>query len=153
MSWTHLIRFNHKGSPTFAQLVDPKESGELDDKIEAKIATGNPVKRNIELTGETVTVDKKDLLPPAADVPIVVQTGLNYHDHVKEATEIGYQVRCFLVSLELKDLLLLIDVCACRIFHRPAHISSGAHQPVSLVHTRKSTYIRFSKTRSTMRAS
>jgi len=91
MSWTHLVRFNHKGSPTFAQLVDPKESGELDDKIKVKIATGNPVKRNIEFTGETATVDKKDLLPPAADVPIVVQTGLNYNDHVKEATEVGYQ--------------------------------------------------------------
>ena len=95
------------------------------------------VKRNIKLTGEIVTVDKKDLLPPVADVPIVVQTGLNYNDHVKEATEVGYQVRCFLVPLQLKDLLLLIDVCACRTFHLPAHISSGGRQPVSLVHTRK----------------
>jgi len=145
MSWTHLVRFNHKGSPIFAQLVDPKESGELDDKIKVNVATGNPVKRNIKLTGEIITVDKKDLLPPVADVPIVVQTGLNYNDHVQEATEVGYKVRCS-SCLGIEDF-----VDALTIFHLPAHISSGGHQHVSLLHTRKSTCIRSSKTRSTMK--
>ncbi|EXJ82859.1 hypothetical protein A1O3_06674 [Capronia epimyces CBS 606.96] len=91
MSWTHLVRFDHKGSPTFAQLVEPKENGELDDQIKVNIATGNPVRRDIKLTDEIVTVDKKDLLPPVADVPIVYQTGLNYKAHVEEATEVGYK--------------------------------------------------------------
>jgi hypothetical protein len=92
MTWTHLARITHKGAPTFAQLVDPKESGELDDEIKVNIATGSPVKRNIKLTGEIVTVLKKSLLPPVENVPIVVQCGLNYSDHVNESEPMGYKV-------------------------------------------------------------
>jgi len=91
MTWTHLVRITHKGAPTFAQLVDPKENGELDDEIKVNIATGSPAKRNIKLTGEIVTVAKKTLLPPVEDVPIVVQCGLNYSDHVNEAEPMGYK--------------------------------------------------------------
>jgi len=91
MTWTHLARITHKGVPTFAQLVDPKENGELDDQIKVNIATGTPTKRNIKLTGEIVTVAKKDLLPPVENVPIVVQCGLNYSDHVNEAEPMGYK--------------------------------------------------------------
>jgi len=91
MTWTHLARITHNGKPTFAQLVDPKESGELDDEIKVNIATGSPVKRNIKLTGEIVTVAKKSLLPPVEDVPIVVQCGLNYSDHVNESEPMGYK--------------------------------------------------------------
>jgi 2-keto-4-pentenoate hydratase/2-oxohepta-3-ene-1,7-dioic acid hydratase in catechol pathway len=92
MSWTHLVRITHKGTPTFAHLVNPKESGELDDQIKVNIATGTPVKRNIKLTGEIVTVSKKDLLPPVENVPIVVQVGLNYSAHVEESEDVGYKV-------------------------------------------------------------
>jgi len=91
MSWTHLARITYHGAPTFAQLVNPKENGELDDQIKVNIATGTPVKRNIKLTGEIVTVSKKDLLPPVEDVPIVVQVGLNYSAHVDEAEDVGYK--------------------------------------------------------------
>jgi len=91
MSWTHLARITHKGAPTFAQLVSPKENGDLDDQIKVNIATGDPVTGNIKLTGEIVTVGKKDLLPPVADVPIVVQIGLNYTAHVDEAQDVGYK--------------------------------------------------------------
>jgi len=91
MSWTHLARITHKGAPTFAQLVSPKENGDLDDQIKVNIATGDPVTGNIKLTGEIVTVAKKDLLPPVADVPIVVQIGLNYTAHVDEAQDVGYK--------------------------------------------------------------
>lgn len=91
MSWTHLARITHKGAPTFAQLVSPKENGDLDDQIKVNIATGDPVTGNIKLTGEIVTVAKKDLLPPVANVPIVVQIGLNYTAHVDEAQDVGYK--------------------------------------------------------------
>lgn len=92
MTWTHLVRISHKGNTTFAQLVDPKENGDLDDKIKVNIATGSPVQRNIKLTGEIVTVPKKTLLPPVENVPIVVQVGLNYSAHVNEAKPMGGQV-------------------------------------------------------------
>lgn len=105
MTWTHLVRITHKGVPTFAHLVDPKESGELDDKIKVNIATGSPVKRNITLTGEIVTVDKKSLLPPVDNVPIVVQIGLNYDDHVNESHGVGYKVRRAILSCVFGDLL------------------------------------------------
>jgi len=93
MTWTHLVRITHKGAPTFAQLVEPKENGDLDDEIKVNIATGSPVKRTIKLTGEIVTVAKKSLLPPVDvdEVPIVVQTGLNYPDHVNESHGVGYK--------------------------------------------------------------
>jgi len=86
-----LARITHKGAPTFAQLVSPKENGDLDDQIKVNIATGDPVTGNIKLTGEIVTVAKKDLLPPVANVPIVVQIGLNYTAHVDEAQDVGYK--------------------------------------------------------------
>jgi len=84
-TWTHLVRFNHKGLPTFAQLVDPKEDGDIDEQIKVNIATGDPVYNNIVLTGEIVTVGRNTLLAPFANVPIVVNTGLNYRDHVNES--------------------------------------------------------------------
>jgi 2-keto-4-pentenoate hydratase/2-oxohepta-3-ene-1,7-dioic acid hydratase in catechol pathway len=105
MTWTHLVRITHKGAPTFAQLVDPKESGELDDKIKVNIATGSPVKRNIKLTGEIVTVAKKSLLPPVDNVPIVVQIGLNYSDHVNESHAVGYKVSRAILSGVFEGLL------------------------------------------------
>jgi len=71
--------------------VNPTESGELADEIKVNIATGSPVKRNIKLTGEIVTVATKTLLPPVDDVPIVVQCGLNYSDHVNESEPMGYK--------------------------------------------------------------
>jgi len=91
MSWTHLARITHKGAPTYAQLVSPKENGDLDDQFKVNIATGDPVTGNIKLTGEIVTVVKKDLLPPVSNVPIVVQIGLNYTAHVDEAEAVGYK--------------------------------------------------------------
>jgi hypothetical protein len=84
-TWTHLVRLNHKGVPTFAQLVAPKEDGDLDEQFEVNIATGDPVFNNIVLTGEIVTVGRNTLLAPFATVPIVINTGLNYKDHVTES--------------------------------------------------------------------
>jgi len=83
--WTHLVRFNHKGVPTFGQLVSPTEDGDLDAQFEAEIATGDPVYDNIKLTGEKVTVVRDTLLAPFATVPMVINTGLNYKDHVTES--------------------------------------------------------------------
>jgi len=84
-TWTHLVRFLHHGVPTFAQLVNPKENGDLEELFEAEIATGDPAFNTIKLTGEKVTVAKGSLLAPFATVPIVVNTGLNYKDHVTES--------------------------------------------------------------------
>jgi len=84
-TWTHLVRFTHKGAPTFAQLDSPKEDGDLDEQFEAEIATGDPVYNNIKLTGEKVTVARNTLLAPIATCPIVINTGLNYKDHVNES--------------------------------------------------------------------
>jgi len=84
-TWTHLVRFTHKGVPTFAQLVAPTEDGELAEQFEAKIATGDPVFNNIVITDEVVTVIRNTLLAPFATVPIVINTGLNYKDHVTES--------------------------------------------------------------------
>jgi hypothetical protein len=83
--WTHLARFTHKGVPTFAQLVSPKEDGDLDEQFEVEVATGDPVFNNIKLTGEKVTVARNSLLAPFATVPMVINTGLNYKDHVTES--------------------------------------------------------------------
>jgi len=79
------VRFTHLGTPTFAHVVDPKENGDLDEFFKADIATGNPVDGTIVLTGEIVTVERQTLLAPVANVPIVVNTGLNYKDHVTES--------------------------------------------------------------------
>ena len=84
-SWTHLVRFTRNGVATFAQLVSPKEDGDLDEQFEVEIATGDPVFNNIKLTGEKVTVARNALLAPFATVPIVINTGLNYKDHVAES--------------------------------------------------------------------
>ncbi|KAK5216059.1 hypothetical protein LTR72_010935 [Exophiala xenobiotica] len=84
-AWTHLVRFSHKGVPTFAQLVNPKEDGDLEEKFEVEIAQGDPVFNNIKLTNEKVTVTRSTLLAPFATVPIVINTGLNYKDHVTES--------------------------------------------------------------------
>jgi hypothetical protein len=84
-TWTHLVRFKHKGVPVFAQLVHPKEDGDLDEQFEVNVATGDPVFNNIILTGEIVTVGRNTLLAPFATVPIVINTGLNYKDHVTES--------------------------------------------------------------------
>jgi hypothetical protein len=83
-TWTHLVRFEHKGVPTFAHLVDPKD-GDLNEQFEVEIATGDPVFNNIKLTGEKVTVVRNKLLAPFATVPIVINVGLNYDDHVNES--------------------------------------------------------------------
>ncbi|EXJ67394.1 uncharacterized protein A1O5_09407 [Cladophialophora psammophila CBS 110553] len=83
--WTHLVRFEHKGVPTFAQVVNPKADGDLDEQFEVEIATGDPVFNNIKLTGEKATVIRNKLLAPFATVPMVVNTGLNYKDHVQES--------------------------------------------------------------------
>lgn len=84
-TWTHLVRFEHKGVPTFAQLVNPKEDGDIDEQFDVEIATGDPVFNNIRLTGERVTVARSTLLAPFTTVPIVINTGLNYDDHVTES--------------------------------------------------------------------
>jgi hypothetical protein len=84
-TWTHLVRFKHKGVPVFAQLVHPKEDGDLDEQFEVSVATGDPVFNNIVLTGDIVTVGRNTLLAPFATVPIVINTGLNYKDHVTES--------------------------------------------------------------------
>lgn len=80
-----MVRFKHKGVPVFAQLVHPKEDGDLDEQFEVNVATGDPVFNNIALTGEIVTVGRNTLLAPFATVPIVINTGLNYKDHVTES--------------------------------------------------------------------
>jgi hypothetical protein len=84
-TWTHLVRFEHKGDPTFAQLVSPKDDGDLEEQFEVEIATGDPVFNNVKLTGKRVTVARNTLLAPFATVPIVINTGLNYDDHVNES--------------------------------------------------------------------
>jgi hypothetical protein len=83
--WTHLVRFEHKGVPTFAQLVSPHKDGDLEAQFEVEIATGDPAHGSIKLTGEKVTVAKYSLLAPFATVPIVINTGLNYKSHVNES--------------------------------------------------------------------
>lgn len=80
-----MVRFSHKGVPTFAQLVNPSEDGDLDEQFEVEIAQGDPVFNNIKLTNEKVTVTRSTLLAPFATVPIVINTGLNYKDHVTES--------------------------------------------------------------------
>jgi len=91
MTWTHLAKINHKGVPTWAQLVNPSADGSLDDVFKVNIATGSPIKKTIKLTGEIVSVEKKTLLAPVEDPPIVVQVGLNYKAHVDEAQDVGYK--------------------------------------------------------------
>ncbi|KAM5359771.1 hypothetical protein ACJZ2D_014204 [Fusarium nematophilum] len=78
-------RFVHEGVPTFAQLSNPKEDGDLDEQFEVEIATGDPVFNNIQLTGKKLLVGRNTLLAPFATVPIVINTGLNYKDHVNES--------------------------------------------------------------------
>jgi 2-keto-4-pentenoate hydratase/2-oxohepta-3-ene-1,7-dioic acid hydratase in catechol pathway len=56
--WTHLVRFEHKGVATFGHLVDPKEDGSLEEQFD---------------------------VAPFATVPLVINTGLNYKDHVTES--------------------------------------------------------------------
>lgn len=80
-----MVRFTHNGVPTFAQLVSPNKDGDLEERFEAEIASGDPVFNNIKLTGEKVTVTKSTLLAPFATVPMVINTGLNYKDHVTES--------------------------------------------------------------------
>lgn len=94
-SWTHLVRINHNGKQTFAQLVNPKENGDLDEQIKVNIATGSPVQKTIKLTGEIVTVKREELLAPVAleEVPIVGLCGLNYDEHVSEAVPYSWEVR------------------------------------------------------------
>jgi 2-keto-4-pentenoate hydratase/2-oxohepta-3-ene-1,7-dioic acid hydratase in catechol pathway len=84
-TWTHLVRFTHKGVPTFAHVVDPKPDGDLEEQFKVDVATGDPVFNNIVLTGEIVTVTRNTLLAPIATCPIVINTGLNYKDHVTES--------------------------------------------------------------------
>jgi len=84
-TWTHLVRFTHKGVPTFAQLVSPTEDGDLPEQFEVDIATGDPVFNNIVLTGEKIIVGRNTLLAPFATAPMVINIGLNYKDHVTES--------------------------------------------------------------------
>jgi len=84
-TWTHLVRFLHHGVPTFGQLVDSFEGGDLPKTFKVKVATGTPVQDTIRYTGEIAEVVTKDLLAPVADVPIVINTGLNYADHIGES--------------------------------------------------------------------
>jgi len=84
-TWTHLVRFYHHAIPTFGQLVDKFDGGELQDTFKVKVATGNPVNETIKYTGEVIEVVKEDLLAPVANVPIVINTGLNYRDHIEES--------------------------------------------------------------------
>jgi hypothetical protein len=84
-TWTHLVRIKHKGVPTFAHIVDLKQVDNLPEQFEVKIATGDPVFNNIIITDEKVTVGRNTLLAPFATVPIVINTGLNYKDHVTES--------------------------------------------------------------------
>jgi len=92
-TWTHLVRFTHKGAPTFAQVVSPKDDGDYEETFEVEVATGDPVYDNIKLTGEKVTVALKTLLAPFATVPIVINTGLNYKAHVEESIFYSAPVR------------------------------------------------------------
>jgi len=84
-TWTHLVRIKHKGVPTFAHILDLKDVDDLPEKFEVKIATGDPVFNNIIITDEKVSVGRNTLLAPFASVPIVINTGLNYKDHVTES--------------------------------------------------------------------
>jgi len=83
--WTHLVRFEHKGVATFGHLVEPKEDGSLEEQFDVDVCTGDPVFDSIKRTGEIVKVAKQKLLAPFATVPLVINTGLNYKDHVTEA--------------------------------------------------------------------
>lgn len=84
-TWTHLVRFMHKNVPTFGQLVDSFDGGDLPKTIKVKVASGDPVQETIKYTGETAEVVTKDLLAPVANVPIVINVGLNYRDHIEES--------------------------------------------------------------------
>jgi len=92
-AWTHLVRINHNGKQTFAQLVDPKENGDLDEQIKVNIATGSTVHNTIKLTGEIVTVKREDLLAPVDlnEVGTVGLCGLNYDEHVTEAVPYSWK--------------------------------------------------------------
>ena len=126
--WTHLVRFLHHGVPTFAQLVNPKENGDLEEQFQAEIATGDPVFNTIKLTGEKVTVSKGSLLAPFATVPIVINTGLNYKDHVTES--LFYSAPVWLATAEIsKALADLFARISC-----PIYPISFSGQEVLLLH-------------------
>lgn len=57
----------------------------MEEQFEVEIVTGDPVFDNIKKTGEIVKIALKKLLAPFATVPLVINTGLNYKDHVTEA--------------------------------------------------------------------
>ncbi|OCK82596.1 hypothetical protein K432DRAFT_402755 [Lepidopterella palustris CBS 459.81] len=116
--WTHLVRFTHNGKPTFAQLVDPKENGDLDPTFKVNVATGDPVSQTIKLTGEIVTVERDNLLAPVDKVPIVINTGLNYTDHIAES------------EFHLADLKAPIPY----IFYRPAESIAAPYKKAHRVY-------------------
>ncbi|KAF2808126.1 uncharacterized protein BDZ99DRAFT_418922 [Mytilinidion resinicola] len=113
-TWTHLVRFYHNGIPTFGQLVDSYDGGDLPDTFKVKVASGDPVNATIKYTGETAEVVKKDLLAPVANVPIVINVGLNYSDHIEES------------QFHLADLAAPIPY----IFYRPTESIAAPYQDV-----------------------
>jgi hypothetical protein len=135
-TWTHLVRIKHKGVPTFAHLVDPKEDGDLPEQIEVKIATGDPVFNNIVVTDEKVTVGRNTLLAPFATVPIVINTGLNYKDHVTESlfysTPVSSLRKLLAATLHRKRILLLPFHTFSTVRPHPSRI----HTPLFSEHTR-----------------
>lgn len=112
-SWTHLVRIKHKGIPTFAHLVNINENGDLPEQIEVKIAKGDPVYNDIVVTEEKVTVGRNTLLAPFATVPIVINTGLNYKDHVTESlfysTPVSITEARFFLCLTSRRICLLLS--------------------------------------------
>ncbi|OCK74433.1 hypothetical protein K432DRAFT_310707 [Lepidopterella palustris CBS 459.81] len=84
-SWTHLVRFDLDGSPSFGQLCEPAEDGKLEELIKVNVATGDPVLGTIKQTGKIITVAREALLMPIATCPIVSIIGINYDAHVKES--------------------------------------------------------------------
>lgn len=128
-TWTHLVRIKHKGVPTFAHLVNINENGDLPEQIEVKIATGDPVFNNIVVTEEKVIVGRNTLLAPFATVPIVINTGLNYKDHVTESLFYSTPVSFFIRNLSNFHLTLV------RISPLRSHTSSTAQQHPSRILT------------------
>jgi 2-keto-4-pentenoate hydratase/2-oxohepta-3-ene-1,7-dioic acid hydratase in catechol pathway len=83
--WTHLVRFEHKGVATFGHLVEPKEDGSLEEQFDVDVCTGDPVFGGIGRAEGAVKAAKQKLLAPFATVPLVINTGLNYKDHVTKS--------------------------------------------------------------------
>jgi 2-keto-4-pentenoate hydratase/2-oxohepta-3-ene-1,7-dioic acid hydratase in catechol pathway len=129
-TWTHLVRFYHHAIPTFGQLVDKFDGGELPDTFKVKVATGEPVNETIKYTGEIVEVVKEDLLAPVANVPIVINTGLNYRDHIEESQ--------FSVPVhDLNRLASTMKLTTHRISQLPFHTFSTARRSQLLHRSRR----------------